>query len=503
MSVEPPLMRDVLNGVLNSRVDGSGLFSSFPATQMTPAELAASVTPVNYAWPPNDLRRYVTAWTDGSDQTTGVQNAIKVAYATSGELYLPDGLNISISGVTLTMSGNRANQGFAIVGPGWNGAKITQTGSPGALITIVGATPTGNPSEAPLILQGFSLQGVGKTADGILLDGIAYFRISGVQVRGCNIGIHLNSALIGVIDQMTMSNENNYGLRADQDGTGSPCNAIQVRDSVFNLNSVFGVFLGSGQNWLLDGLDIEGNGTAANVNTGGIRIASSITAGLQYAIVSARSCWMESNLGTNFLVDAPSVGSTYISLDSMLMITAEAHRELVVTNASNVAIRNSFSPGAGGDVWDITCDELLIENSIVSTLTDASTTPTYINVRTAAGLQASGRKDTATLTLTGVSGTVTVQAVIYQQGQDITVVIPDLLGVSTGTSCGITGLPAKYSPSVARFFGVVVEDNSTDNIQQMNVAPGGTMTLYKGGSSTGFTAAGNKGLRETNLRWRL
>lgn len=67
MSVEPPLMRDVLNGVLNSRVDSSGLYSSFPATQMSATELAAqlaattALNPINfnfsYAAKPYDLRR--------------------------------------------------------------------------------------------------------------------------------------------------------------------------------------------------------------------------------------------------------------------------------------------------------------------------------------------------------------------------------------------------------------------------------------------------------------
>jgi hypothetical protein len=58
MSVEPPLMRDVLNGALNSRVDASGFFSAFTPTQMTLAELLAGSVIVTYAWGPGDIRRY-------------------------------------------------------------------------------------------------------------------------------------------------------------------------------------------------------------------------------------------------------------------------------------------------------------------------------------------------------------------------------------------------------------------------------------------------------------
>lgn len=78
-------MRDVLNGVLNSRTDASGLFSAFPATQRTPAEqavfIATGIDPViNYAYEPGNVKRY-GARGDGSDDTAAIQRAISTIHS--------------------------------------------------------------------------------------------------------------------------------------------------------------------------------------------------------------------------------------------------------------------------------------------------------------------------------------------------------------------------------------------------------------------------------------
>lgn len=93
MSIEPPLMRDVLNGVLNSRVAASGLFSSFPATQMTLAELALFISSgsnpvVTFAFPPGDVRRYGAISLD-VDSTFDSAPAIQAAVSSNNSVFVP------------------------------------------------------------------------------------------------------------------------------------------------------------------------------------------------------------------------------------------------------------------------------------------------------------------------------------------------------------------------------------------------------------------------------
>lgn len=75
MSVEPPLIRDILNGSLNSRIEGSQFGAAFPATQLTTQELAGGVTPVNYGFTPENIKR------DGA-KATNTNAANKIALDT-------------------------------------------------------------------------------------------------------------------------------------------------------------------------------------------------------------------------------------------------------------------------------------------------------------------------------------------------------------------------------------------------------------------------------------
>jgi hypothetical protein len=64
--------RETLNDILTFRFDASRI--------MTPAEIAAGVTPVNYAWPPGYVDRYATNSTPGTtDMTAAFNAAFKVA----------------------------------------------------------------------------------------------------------------------------------------------------------------------------------------------------------------------------------------------------------------------------------------------------------------------------------------------------------------------------------------------------------------------------------------
>lgn len=100
-------MRDVLNGVLNSRVDASGLYSSFPATQLTPAELAVFIATgtnpvVNYAYAPGHLYRYGTNKVPG---TTDMTAAVNAWASLGGNLSMPIAETVLLSG-TITLTGN-------------------------------------------------------------------------------------------------------------------------------------------------------------------------------------------------------------------------------------------------------------------------------------------------------------------------------------------------------------------------------------------------------------
>lgn len=96
MSVEAPLIRDVLNGVLNSRIEGSQALSPFDNTKLTQREynyyLSTGDFPVtNYSWEPGDIRRY--GGVDGTDCIVAIQRAIE----TVGTAIIPENFTALVS----------------------------------------------------------------------------------------------------------------------------------------------------------------------------------------------------------------------------------------------------------------------------------------------------------------------------------------------------------------------------------------------------------------------
>jgi len=73
--------------------DGSEIYDRGPGSRITAAEIAASVTPVNYTYPPGNVLRYGTNTTpETTDMITAINNAINVCKRGTGiTFYMPKG----------------------------------------------------------------------------------------------------------------------------------------------------------------------------------------------------------------------------------------------------------------------------------------------------------------------------------------------------------------------------------------------------------------------------
>jgi hypothetical protein len=114
-----------------------------------------------------------------------------------------------------------------------------------------------------------------------------------------------------------------------------------------------------------------------------------------------------------------------------------------------------------------------------------------------------GNSGTFTGTFTGFTGSVTGTVYWARAGNSIVMTIPAVTGTSNTTAMTMTGIPATIQPSsTAGALSPIaqLEDSGTTSQTGMLVSvTSGTMTFYKGGSSTGFTNSGTKGTGATAL----
>jgi len=76
---------DDISGVARKQFSSSDIATTLDSLQRTPAEISAGVTPVNYAYPPGDVRRY------GATGSSDDSYAFYLAGKTGHDVYVPDG----------------------------------------------------------------------------------------------------------------------------------------------------------------------------------------------------------------------------------------------------------------------------------------------------------------------------------------------------------------------------------------------------------------------------
>lgn len=373
-------------------------------TVRTAAEIALGVIPANYGYPADpyvDPRRYGADPTGVLDSTTAVQTAINVAYECKGMVWIGNGCNFLCGALSLTMDGNHGTDGIRIMGSSVNGSRLTSNGNPATFITIQGASLPGNPQESPLVISNLSIFAGGSiTGTGLLLKGVAAWLLDHVYIFGFNINLYLSSSLTGTIRDGYLM-QGNWGLYArDASGSTVPCNLIRMHDCVIDSNAQWGIDYDAASYLLVDGCDMEGNGTHLSYNTGAIHIGSSINTTLGFALIDINRCWLESNYGTGILVDNPASGSSFISIRNLQTLSDDAGNAITVNGSSRLNIENSLSPNG---TWTLNALYLRLANTIANAMTATATYEDFTNVATSTQYPVISPQPAAPFTYQGTS----------------------------------------------------------------------------------------------------
>lgn len=203
-------------------------------------------------------------FTSTVDQSIPIQDALSAAYTDSRRgLTFPRGLFNLTTGPSLTMSGSRLDNSFVLRGAGRYATKLKKLSGASAAITFTSSDPATVLCESNLLVSDLAFYGAAKGSNGIAIRGLAYFTLQRLFSADFDVGLVLDSALVGVTrDCFVMSN--NLGIVTRNVGVAG-CNQLIFAGGSVSYNSIRGIDLGGGSGIYLQGVDIERNGTAAVV----------------------------------------------------------------------------------------------------------------------------------------------------------------------------------------------------------------------------------------------
>ena len=473
----------------------------------TTAEIAAGVTPTNYAYPPGDVRRYGADPTGVADSTEAFTNALAYVAALTangagglGVIDVPEGL---FSITTLTI-------------PEDNFIGIRGAGMYNTLLQLSTASTTGLTLKSRATYENFMVIGLGDTEGqtGISLSA-SHVTIRNVKVRDCETGWLLEDCFVGrFYEAGAQYCENGIVFNSPSDiGFGS--GTYHCQDNAF---------FGGSISECIYAIRMNGTRRASFQNTNIERCSYGVTFEGRTVIGNRfEGLWMENcfysvyvnitvNAGVSFnntfenCYVAAFGASDWLPAGKTLADARYIYLESMTAGLRNTVFRNNFFTTASGSTTTTAIESVAVVDlqytlmdgnfwSVTGTSGDFSA----IEPRNNDALWLNTGSFTGTLTGCTTSPTGTISFTLNEDL--VTLEFPGISGTSDTTAATITGMPAECVPTNAQACIGITTDNGTNTVSHINISAGGTITLYTGTSAT-FTGSGTKGVAACTITYR-
>jgi len=372
-----------------------------PCFPRTHAETASGVVPsllIYTASPRIDPRRYGAVGDGTKDDTQAMQTALNVAQAGNGRVLIPEDFRMLCGPLSLTVGGVDAlSNSLAIEGVSMVGSRIVaKPGSNLPLITLRSSNPAAVLQPAQLVLENFGLHNLGaaKTpgGHGMSLQGLAWIRISGVQIVGFDNGLEMINSLITLIDQQCQLDRNNTGLKISRLGGANAAqttNLITVDHCRMVGNSRWAVEFSGGSQFVMRGCDLEQNGERGNGDSGALLTGTDLSGNFGLARIELYENWIEGNFGQTIHIQPLNSGLLTVSIEGGQVIASERGQALLIGTAAKpvhqVMLKNLYSPSPT-DAWQINATYLTLINTLAANVKVNAVHHTYINALSSSGL---------------------------------------------------------------------------------------------------------------------
>ena len=241
-----------------------------------------------------------------TDDTTEIQAAIDYAVANGRDLFIPDGTYI----VDQLVYNSTAYANMpSIYGSGRNQTILKKkAGSTvGALLTIGSFAATN--FMANVTIEGITFDGLNSstTTHGVICYSFVRSRIMNCIVKNCDFGVYFQGGIASwLVDCVVVSNRQGFTADAFVSMTGASWpNYHILQRCIVSDNTLWGVYFDNGRMLRVLDCDIEGNGTAGDTTTGGIRVGPDIDSedlGANPFGILITNTWLETNSGAASIV---------------------------------------------------------------------------------------------------------------------------------------------------------------------------------------------------------
>lgn len=295
--------------------------------------------------------KYYGATGDGTtNDTTYIQAAIDAAHAAgSGTVYFPHG-TYSTSDLTLYTD-------VSLLGESRDASIIkARTGT----TNIIYYTNLASDTFAPFYtyIRDLEIDGNSVTSVvGLKLLNSPFLTVEDVRVHHCDIGFYLTGGYLSNItgSRFTSNRVGLYFAKATLPTTANLPNEITISHSSITANTEWGLKTSRISSMILTSIDVEQNGTSADLNTGGILMqelnGDSTSTGVGLIVKNA---WFEANHGQADI----QIESTSLSNAISLHVDSSVFDEYVVSGTrsqyyiyspnsiGNVSVSNSYFEGS-------------------------------------------------------------------------------------------------------------------------------------------------------------
>lgn len=266
-----------------------------------------------------------------------------------------------------------------IVGAGERATRLAKSGATAS--PILDLTVNVGVLDVFSSVEHLELIGNAKNGPGLQATRLANFITRNVSIVACSTALES----LGCLNSQHYKawwGGNNIGFRCRKSGVIYP-NLVKFVGGNMKGNSSLGLDIGDCSHVVAIAIDVEANGAAADLTTGGTVIRATCDDETGLSEHTFFGCWYEANLGETFKVEA--CGGLHLSMRDVKLANVEANRSANIGAIKSVIIEN-MEAGSAGDTVTIAATCSYVVGGTIGTLADTSTHRTHIGVTTGAGV---------------------------------------------------------------------------------------------------------------------